>query len=80
MAKVSASVGDTADTKRIVSILKCLRWMIMRKYEILLLNNKTGEALAQECHKITFAEAARAAYLLVRRKGFDWKIKSVHEV
>jgi len=54
--------------------------MIMRKYEILLLNNKTGEALAQECHKITFAEAARAAYLLVRRKGFDWKIKSVHEV
>ena len=49
----------------------------MKLYEILLTNTDTGEFLMEETETLTFAEAARVAYILRAKCGYEWEVTSV---
>lgn len=49
----------------------------MYKFNIAFYNQKEDSWVTKTVSKLTFAEAARSAYMLRSNMGFDWEIRSV---
>ena len=52
----------------------------MHNYNITLFNNKEAKWLTESVETMTFAEAARTAYLIKNKKGFDWEIQGITKI
>jgi hypothetical protein len=49
----------------------------MHNFNILFFNKRQNIWHKQTVESMTFAEAARTAYMIRNRRGFDWEIQSV---